>query len=270
MNDSNGVPAVPADLFRLDGKVAIVTGASRGIGMATAGVLARMGAGVALVARREESLAKAVDELAGTGTEGRLRYYPANAGEPEQIAATVRQVMADFGRIDILVNNAATNPYYGPLTGIDAGRAGKTLQVNVTGPTLWTQEVWRAGMTEHGGAVVNMASLGAYIVEPGAGFYAVTKAALVNLTKQFAAELGPGVRVNAIAPGLVKTDMARVLWEGREDKIASALPLGRLGMPDDIANAVLFLVSDAASWLTGHTLVVDGGALAMPLAGMGE
>lgn len=118
------------------------------------------------------------------------------------------------------------------------------------------------------GAIVNMASLGAYIVEPGAAFYAATKGALVNLTKQFAAELGPNVRVNAVAPGLVKTDMARVLWEQKEIEIARRLPMRRLGEPADIANAVLFLVSDAASWITGHTMVVDGGALAMPLAGM--
>nr|WP_091676835.1 SDR family oxidoreductase [Amycolatopsis marina] len=254
-------------MLRLDGKVALVTGASRGIGKATAALLARAGARVALVSRSQERLDTAIADIA-TDTGGDLRCYVANAGDQEQVLATVNAVKADFGRIDILVNNAATNPYFGPLVGLDVARAMKTTQVNVVGPLIWTQSVWDQWMCQHGGAVVNVASLGAYIVEQGAGYYASTKAALVNLTRQFAAELGPGVRVNAIAPGLVKTEMARVLWETKGDDVAAALPLARLGEPEDIAAAVLFLVSGASSWMTGETLVVDGGALSMPLSGM--
>lgn len=256
--------ADPMCRLRLDGKVALVTGASRGIGKASAGLLARSGAQVAMVSRSEQRLADAVADLRSCDPGAVLRHYVANAGEPEQVDSTVEAVMADFGRVDILVNNAGTSPYYGPLTGIDMPRALKTAQVNVLGPVLWTQRVWHDWMCEHGGSVVNIVSLGAYVVERGAGYYAATKAALANLTKQFAAELGPKVRVNAIAPGLVKTDMARVLWEGREDELARRMPLRRLGTPGDIASAVHFLSSDASSWLTGQTIVVDGGALAMP------
>ncbi|SFB56346.1 NAD(P)-dependent dehydrogenase, short-chain alcohol dehydrogenase family [Amycolatopsis marina] len=265
--DSAGRIPNPTDMLRLDGKVALVTGASRGIGKATAALLARAGARVALVSRSQERLDTAIADIA-TDTGGDLRCYVANAGDQEQVLATVNAVKADFGRIDILVNNAATNPYFGPLVGLDVARAMKTTQVNVVGPLIWTQSVWDQWMCQHGGAVVNVASLGAYIVEQGAGYYASTKAALVNLTRQFAAELGPGVRVNAIAPGLVKTEMARVLWETKGDDVAAALPLARLGEPEDIAAAVLFLVSGASSWMTGETLVVDGGALSMPLSGM--
>ncbi|HEV7888369.1 MAG TPA: SDR family oxidoreductase, partial [Acidimicrobiales bacterium] len=167
-------------------------------------------------------------------------------------------------RLDILVNNAATNPYMGPLMGIDRSRADKTVQVNQWAIVMWTQLAWRAAMEANGGAVVNVASIGGMSVEPSIGYYNVTKAAVIHLTRQLAQELAPKVRVNAVAPGLVKTDMARALWEPAEEAIASKLPLHRLGEPEDIANAALFLASDAAGWITGHTLVVDGGALIRP------
>ncbi|RBM18813.1 3-oxoacyl-ACP reductase [Prauserella sp. PE36] len=259
-----------ADQFALAGRVALVTGGSKGIGLATATLLTEAGAQVAVASRDAGHLDAAVEEIVRACPGAEPGRYVVNAGEASQAEATVQAVLEDFGRIDILVNNAATNPYYGPVTGIDVARAAKTVQVNLIGPVFWTRYVCDAWMSAHGGAIVNMASLGAYIVEPGAGFYAVTKAGLVHLTTQLAAELGPAVRVNAIAPGVVKTDMARVLWEGREKQLAARLPLRRLGVPRDIANTVLFLVSDASSWMTGQTLVVDGGAMAMPLAGLGE
>jgi NAD(P)-dependent dehydrogenase (short-subunit alcohol dehydrogenase family) len=152
----------------------------------------------------------------------------------------------------------------GPAIDIDLPRYDKTWQVNLRGPLVWSQAAWRAGMAEGGGAVVNVASIGGLSIEPTIGIYNTTKAALIHLTKTLAAELGPGVRVNAVAPGLVKTDMARALWERGEEAIAKRFPLRRLGVPEDIANAVVFLCSDAASWITGHTLVVDGGALVAP------
>ncbi|OQO92624.1 3-ketoacyl-ACP reductase [Saccharomonospora piscinae] len=270
MSDDRAPAAFVAERFALEGRVAIVTGASKGIGLATALALASAGARVALVSRDADRLDAAVAEIKSACPHADVRRYVANAGDADQAEATVQAVADDFGRIDVLVNNAATNPYYGPVSGIDGPRAVKTLQVNLIGPLVWTRCVWQAGMRDHGGVVVNMASLGAYVVEPGAGFYAAGKAALVKLTSQLADELGPAVRVNAIAPGIVKTDMARVLWEDREDDLAARLPLRRLGLPQDIANAVLFLVGDASSWMTGQTLVVDGGMLAMPPAGLSE
>ena len=243
----------------LEGKVALVTGASRGIGRAIAGALAGAGASVMLSSRKQDTLDAAVADI-GTGG-GEAAAFAANAGEPDQIAACVAATVERFERVDILVNNAATNPYMGRAIDIDLPRFDKTWQVNYRGPVVWAQEAWRASMHDHGGSIVNIASIGGLSVESSIGHYNVTKAALIHLTRTLAAELAPGVRVNAIAPGLVKTDMARALWEPAEDAIAAHMPLRRLGEPDDIANAALFLTSDLGSWITGQTIVVDGGAL---------
>jgi NAD(P)-dependent dehydrogenase (short-subunit alcohol dehydrogenase family) len=243
----------------LEGKVALVTGASRGIGRAIAGAFAEAGASVMLSSRKQDALDAAVADI-GTGG-GETAAFAANAGEPDQIAACVAATVERFGRVDILVNNAATNPYMGRTIDIDLPRFDKTWQVNYRGPVVWVQEVWRASMCENGGSILNMASIGGLSVETHIGHYNVTKAALMHLTRTLAADLAPEVRVNAIAPGLVKTDMARALWEPAEDAIAARMPLRRLGDPADIANAALFLSSDLAAWITGQTLVVDGGAL---------
>jgi len=243
----------------LEGKVALVTGASRGIGRAIAGAFAAAGASVMLSSRKQEALDAAVAEIGADG--GEAAAFAANAGEPDQIAACVAATVQRFGRVDILVNNAATNPYMGRAIDIDLPRFDKTWQVNFRGPVVWAQEAWRASMQAHGGTIVNIASIGGLSVETSIGHYNVTKAALIHLTRTLAADLAPGVRVNAIAPGLVKTDMARALWEPAEEAIAARMPLRRLGEPDDIANAALFLTSDLGSWITGQTIVVDGGAL---------
>lgn len=243
----------------LEGKVALVTGASRGIGKAIAGTFASCGAAVMLSSRKQDALEVAADEI-GTGG-GETAVFAANAGEPDQIAACVAATVERFGRIDVLVNNAATNPYMGRAIDIDLPRFDKTWQVNYRGPVVWAQEAWNASMREHGGSIVNIASIGGLSVETHIGHYNVTKAALIHLTRTLAADLSPGVRVNAIAPGLVKTDMARALWEPAEEAIAARMPLRRLGEPADIANAALFLTSDLGSWITGQTIVVDGGAL---------
>ncbi|HET9771539.1 MAG TPA: SDR family oxidoreductase [Acidimicrobiia bacterium] len=240
----------------LDGRVALVTGASRGIGQAIAAALAAAGAKVMLSSRKQEAL----DESASTMT-GEVATFAANAGDPEQAAACVDATVERFGRVDILVNNAATNPYMGPAIDIDLPRYDKTFDVNLRGPLVWTQLAHKASMAEHGGSVINIASVGGLSVEPSIGVYNTTKAGLIYLTKTLAAELGPGVRVNAIAPGLVKTDFARALWETNEDAIARRVPLRRLGVPQDIANTALFLASDLSGWTTGQTLVVDGGSL---------
>jgi NAD(P)-dependent dehydrogenase (short-subunit alcohol dehydrogenase family) len=240
----------------LSGKTAIVTGASKGIGRAMSSALAAAGANVMLTSRKQDAL----DEAAGTMS-GSVATFAANAGDPDQAHACVAATVERFGGIDLLINNAATNPYAGPILDVDLPRWDKTFQVNVRGPLVWIQAAWQAGMRESGGSVINVASIGGIRNSGFIGVYNVTKAALIHLTKSLAAELGPQVRVNAIAPGLVKTDFARALWESGGDEIGQALPLGRLGMPDDIAGAALFLASDMSAWLTGHTLVVDGGAL---------
>jgi NAD(P)-dependent dehydrogenase (short-subunit alcohol dehydrogenase family) len=245
--------------IRLDGQVALVTGASRGIGKAIAKVLAESGAKVVLSSRKQDALEAAASEI-----DGETSVVAANAGDPEQAAAAVAHTVETFGRVDVLVNNAATNPYMGPSIDIDLPRYDKTWDVNLRGPLVWAQECWKASMKDGGGAIINIASIGGMSVEPSIGIYNTTKAALIHLTKVLAADLSPGVRVNAIAPGLVKTDMARALWEPAEDQIAKRMPLHRLGEPEDIAHAALFLASELSSWMTGHTLVVDGGALIRP------
>jgi NAD(P)-dependent dehydrogenase (short-subunit alcohol dehydrogenase family) len=246
---------------RVDGKVALITGASRGIGEAIAFDLASSGASVMLSSRKQESLESAADEIRAAVAGADVDVFAANAGDPDQAAACVAATMERFGRIDILVNNAATNPHFGPTLDIDVRKFDKTVEVNLRGPLIWTQLVAAASMGEHGGSIINISSVGALIAEPSLGIYNATKAALIHLTTTLAKELAPGIRVNAVAPGLVKTDMARALWEANEEGMARAVPLGRLGEPADIAAAVVFLASDAASWITGHTLVVDGGMI---------
>jgi NAD(P)-dependent dehydrogenase (short-subunit alcohol dehydrogenase family) len=240
----------------LKGKVALVTGASRGIGKAIAKAYVDAGASVMLTSRKQDALDAVVDEIGGDSA-----AFAANSGNPEQIAACMSATIQQWGRVDILVNNAATNPYMGPAVDIDLPRFDKTWEVNYRGIVVWVQEAWKASMQEHGGVIVNIASTGGIAVAPFIGHYDVTKAAVIHLTKTFAHELAPGVRVNAIAPGLVRTDFARALWEPNEEGAARMTPLKRIGEPDDIANAAVFLASDMSSWITGHTLVVDGGSL---------
>jgi NAD(P)-dependent dehydrogenase (short-subunit alcohol dehydrogenase family) len=244
----------------LDGKVALVTGASRGIGRAIAASFAAAGASVMLSSRKEDALREAAREMRPAG-DAEVDVYAANAGDPEAAAACVAATIGRFGGLDILVNNAATNPYMGRMIDIDLPRLDKTYDVNLRGAFVWVQEAWRQAMSERGGNVINISSIGGLSVETSIGHYNVTKAALIHLTKSLAKELAPSVRVNAICPGLVKTDMARALWEANEAAVASMVPLGRLGEPDDIANAALYLASDLSSWVTGTTIVVDGGML---------
>jgi len=248
--------------LRLDGKVALVTGGSRGIGKAIARAFHDAGAKVMISARKADELVHAARELGPD-----VAYCAANAGDEEQARACVDATLQRFGALDILVNNAATNPYAGALIEADLPRFDKTVQVNLRGPFVWTQLAWRHWMKDHGGVVLNISSVGGLQTSPLLGVYNITKAALIHMTRQLAAELGPKVRVNAIAPGLVQTDFARLLWEeGRGELVAERYPLKRLGRPEDVAAAALFLASDAASWMTGHTLVIDGGGLvALPI-----
>ncbi|MEU4475877.1 SDR family oxidoreductase [Micromonospora sp. NPDC023888] len=241
---------------RLAGRVAIVTGASRGIGLAIAHRLVAEGARVGVTARHPEALAEAVAALGGPEY---ALAVPGRADDPEHRAATVRQVGATFGPVDLLVNNTGINPVHGPLLGLDPAAARKILDVNLVATLGWVQEVCAAGMTERGGCVVNVSSIAGLAPSPGIAFYGVSKAALNHLTASLAVELGPAVRVNAVAPGVVKTRFATALYQGREDEVAARYPLGRLGLPPDVAGAVAFLASDDAAWITGQTVVCDGG-----------
>ncbi len=238
----------------LRGKTAVVTGASRGIGKAIAKSFVDAGAQVMLTSRKIDALQAAAKEM-----DGETDVFAANAGDIDQAQACIDATMKRFGKIDILVNNAATNPYYGETLGVDSARFDKTFQVNLKGPLFWSQAVWNASMQKNPGVILNIASVGGLRAEQGLGVYNLTKAAVIHLTSQLACELGK-TRVVGIAPGLVKTLFASVLIENFGDKLAAALPTKRLGEPQDIANMALFLCSDLASWITGETYVVDGGA----------
>ncbi len=238
------------------GKTAIVTGGSRGIGFGIARALVAEGANVCLTARDADQLAAAGDEL---GAGERVLTVAGKSHDPEHRSDAVRRTVERFGAVDLLVNNAATNPQFGPLAEADLGAVAKVFEVNVVAAIGWIQQVWAASMAERGGAILNVASIGG--VRPGGaiGAYNSSKAALIHVTKQFAQELAPGVRVNAIAPAVVKTDFARALWEPDEEGAARAYPLQRLGTVDDTAAAARFLLSEESSWITGETLLLDGG-----------
>jgi len=252
---------------RFEGKAALVTGGTRGIGEATARQLLDSGAaGVAVTSRRAENLEAVADRIdAGD----RLLTIEARADDDAAATTAVGSVIDRFGSLDILVNNAGTNPAAGALFDVDLGALDKTWAVNQRGPVIWSREAWNQWMSDHGGVIVNVASVGG--VRPGTalGAYNISKAALIYLTQQLAYEMAPGVRVNAVAPSVVRTRLSALLWEGLEEHTAAAHPLGRIGEPEDVAHAIAFLASDEASWITGVLLPVDGGALgATTAAGM--
>lgn len=240
----------------LSGRTAIVTGASRGIGLAVAEALIADGANVVLTSRHQE----AADQAAGPLGEQAVGFG-AHVVDEEAAQACVDFTMERFGSIDILVNNAGTNPAFGPVVDQDHGRFTKTIDVNLWAPALWSGLVWRAWMKENGGSIINTASIGGLSVGPNLGVYHVSKAALIHMTKQLALELSPQVRVNAVAPGVVRTKLAEALWKEHEASVAANTPLGRIGEPSDVGSAVAFLAGDRASWITGETLVIDGGQL---------
>lgn len=242
-------------LTGIDGKTAIVTGGSRGIGRAVAEALHAAGASVVINGRDERRPAAAASEI------GDRVAWSAGSVRHEGVAeATMERAIETFGSADILINNAATNPYFGPLMGISRQQMATTAEANLSGVVAWTQACWNAWMGDHGGATVNLASVGGHVTEDGIGYCNATKAAVIHLTRQLGAEMAPTVRVNAVAPGIVRTDMAKVLWEHHEAELNERIPLGRIGETVDIANAVAFLASDRASWITGTTVMIDGGA----------
>ncbi|MGW5075524.1 SDR family oxidoreductase [Rhodococcus sp. NPDC004095] len=238
----------------LSGKTAIVTGASRGIGLAAAQALASAGANVVLTSRKQEAADEAAASIVGNAI-----GVGAHAVEEDQARRCIEVTLERFGSVDILVNNAGTNPAFGPMIAQDHGRFAKTMDVNLWAPLLWTGLAVEAWMGEHGGSVINTASIGGLGHEADIGLYNVSKAALIYLTKQLALELSPRIRVNAVAPGVVRTKLAEALWNEHEELVAASTALARIGEPDDIASAIAFLASDAASWITGETMVIDGG-----------
>lgn len=240
---------------RFDGKVAIVTGASRGIGLGIAERLVAEGARVCVTARKQETLDEAVQ---GLGSDHALGVA-GKADDQDHQSEAVQRTLDTFGSVDLLVNNTGINPAYGPMIELDHAVARKTFEVNVLSALSWTQRVHAAWMGEHGGSVLNIASMAGLRPAPGIGFYGTTKAALVHLTQELAVELGPDVRVNAVAPAVVKTRFASALYENNEDEVAANYPLKRLGVPSDISGASAFLLSEEASWITGQVLTLDGG-----------
>ncbi|OIJ67273.1 SDR family oxidoreductase [Streptomyces mangrovisoli] len=238
--------------YGLEGRAAVVTGGTRGIGLAVARALAGAGARVCVSARDARDVARTAAELDGAGLAG-------DVADPRHLSELTELAVRTFGRIDLVVNNAATNRPYGPLMEADPRAWSRAFAVNVEAPLRLVQCAWRAWMGEHGGSVVNVCTEGAEHVGPNVGAYGTSKAALLHLTRQLAGELAPRVRVNSVSPGLVRTEMARFVWGPAEPALAAALPLGRIGEPEDVARAVLWLASDAASWVTGADLVVDGG-----------
>lgn len=246
--------------FQLNEKVAIVTGASRGLGSAIAEGLAEQGARVVLSSRKQEDLEREAARLNERFPNSAVAIA-AHAGRPDDLQRLVDQTMDRMGRIDILVNNAGTNPYFGPLIDAELSVWDKTFEVNLRGYFHLTQLVHRAWMGEHGGAVLNIASTGGLRPSLGLGVYDVTKAGVIMLTRQLARELGGRVRVNCIAPGLFRTRFAEALWSNESimERVVQGNPFGRIGEPAEIAGAAVFLVSPAASYVNGQVLVIDGG-----------
>ncbi|MET9258210.1 SDR family oxidoreductase [Streptomyces sp. NPDC003717] len=244
-----------AELPEPSGKVALVTGASRGIGYGVAEALVARGDRVVITGRNEDALKEAVERLGADRAVG----VAGKAHDEAHQAAAVERAMEVFGRVDFLVNNAGTNPVFGPIADLDLNVARKVFETNVISALGFAQRTWHAWQKENGGAIVNIASVAGIAPSPFIAAYGVSKAALINLTQQLAHEFAPRVRVNAIAPAVVKTKFAAALYEGREEEAAASYPLGRLGVPADIGGAAAFLTSDQSDWVTGQTLVVDGG-----------
>jgi 3-oxoacyl-[acyl-carrier protein] reductase len=241
---------------RLDGQVAIITGASRGIGLGVAERLVAEGARVCVTARKQEALDEAVSLLGGPE---HAIAVAGKAHDADHQADAVAKTMDAFGRVDLLVNNTGINPVYGRLVDLDLDAARKIFEVNSLAALAWVQQVYKAWMADNGGAIVNVSSVAGLKPAPGIAFYGASKAMLSHLTAELAVELGPGIRVNAVAPAVVKTKFATALYEGKEEEVSAAYPMKRLGVPEDVAGSVAFLLSSDAAWVTGQTLVIDGG-----------
>ncbi|MFG1795133.1 SDR family oxidoreductase [Nocardia sp. NPDC049149] len=243
------------------GKSALVSGASRGIGKAVAAELLRRGANVVITARKKDPLEQAAEELRALGHQGEVVALAGNSGHAEDRAEAVQRALTQFGSVDILINNTGINPVYGALMDADLDAVRKIFDVNVVAALGYIQEAYKAWMGEHGGAIVNVASVAGIRSSGVIAAYGASKAALIHLTNELAWQLGPKIRVNAVAPGVIKTKFADALYSADEERAASVYPMKRLGTPEDVAQLIGFLVSDEAAWITGETVRVDGGLL---------
>lgn len=252
------------DRFRLEGRIALVTGASRGIGEAIAVAFAEAGADVAVTARKASSLDAVRERVEAAGR--RCLPVAAHNADPAALRALVDRVIAELGPIDVLVNNAGTNPVFAPIALVEEDAWDKIFQVNLKGPFLLSKWVAEGMMERGGGSIVNVASVAGLKPAPGLGAYSVSKAGVIMLTKVCAAEwASSGVRVNCLAPGLVETRFSKVLIEtpAIHEEALRGIPMGRHGQPDEMVGPALFLASDAARFVTGHVLFADGGAAAL-------
>lgn len=240
----------------LAGKVAIVTGATRGIGLAIAQRLVEEGVQVCITGRNSDGIVEAVQTLGGPT---RAIGMTGHAADADHQADAIKATADAFGPVDLLINNTGINPVYGPLMELDLAAAQRTVEVNCLAALSWAQHAYTNSMRRRGGSVVNVSSIAALSAASGVGFYGSTKAMLMHLTRQMAYELGPAIRVNAVAPGVVKTKFAAALYEDREHEMLPRYPMRRLGQPNDVSGPVAFLLSEEAQWITGHTIVIDGG-----------
>jgi NAD(P)-dependent dehydrogenase (short-subunit alcohol dehydrogenase family) len=246
--------------FSLEGKVAVVIGASRGIGRAIALRFARAGAKVVVSSRKLESVQAVADEIKASG--GKALALQAHVGHLDQLEALVGRTVETFGRVDVSVNNAATNPHFGPLLTADEGQVDKTLDVNLKGVFRGCKAVAPLMEKQGGGKIINIASIAGLRPGPGMGVYGISKAGVIMLTQVLAVELGPAnIQVNAIAPGVIKTRFSQVLWQTPQiaEPALRSLPVGRFGEPEEVASLALYLASPSSDYVTGAVFVVDGG-----------
>ncbi len=245
---------------RFERRTALVTGASRGIGLAIAQRLVDEGARVLITARREEALREAAAQLGPSAL-----WVAGRADDADHRAEVFEVIGREFGVLDHFVSNAGVNPSFGPTLATEHSAMAKIFEINVMAAVDWSRDAVAAGLGTNGGSIVNIASIAGLTASPGIGFYGVSKAALISLTTQLAIELAPAIRVNAVAPAVIKTRFAQALYEGREAEVSATYPLRRLGTPEDVSGVVAFLLSADAAWITGQTIVIDGGGSIRPV-----
>lgn len=246
---------------RFDGRTALITGASRGIGYSIAERLIAEGARVLITARGEDALTEAAAALGPSAL-----FVAGKADDADHRAEVFDLIRREFGTLDHFVSNAGVNPSFGQTLKVEHSAMRKILEINVMAAVDWTAGAVEAGLATNRGSIVNIASIAGISASPGIGFYGASKAALISLTTHLAFELAPTIRVNAVAPAVIKTRFARALYEGHEAEAAAAYPLARLGEPGDVSGVVAFLLSEDAAWITGQTIVIDGGGSIRPVS----